>query len=155
MKTNAMRILDSEKIGYEVLEYDTGDREFSGTLVADLLGLDYGSCYKTLTLIHEHDVYLAVISVDKELDLKKCAKALNVKNLEMVHVKDLLKTIGYERGSVSPVGTKRVKGIIFDNEANNYEKIEISGGMKGISLLVDREEIIGYLKAKTGDITKI
>ena len=125
-KTNAMRMLDKEKIPYEVLEYSIDRDRFSGEAVSDLLGMDHRSCYKTLGLLHEHDVYIAVISVADEIDFKKCAKALNVKNLEMIHVKDLLKLVGYERGSVSPVGVKKNKGIVFDKEVLNHDEIEIS-----------------------------
>lgn len=154
MKTNAMRQLDSAKIKYETLEYTIDKDMFSGEAVSDLLGLEYKQCYKTLGLIHEHDVYICVISVADELDLKKAAKAIGVKNLEMIHVKDLLKLVGYERGSVSPVGVKKNKGIYFDDEVLNYEKIEISGGAFGIGLKVNREELINYLNAKVVDIVK-
>ncbi len=154
MKTNAMRILDSAKLKYEVLEYDLKKDLFSGEAVSDLLGMDYSECYKTLALKHEHDVFICVISVKDELDLKKCAKALGVKNVEMVHVKDLLKLVGYERGSVTPVGVKKNKGIVFDDEVLNHETIEISGGAYGTGLKVNREELIGFLKAQVKDIVK-
>ena len=127
-KTNAMRMLDSAGIGYEVLTYDLDKDLFSGEAVSDLLGLEQARCYKTLALIHEHDIYICVISVKDELDLKKCAREIGVKNLEMVHVKDLLKYVGYERGSVTPVGVKKNKGIYFDDEVNEHEVIEISAG---------------------------
>ncbi|MCR4633402.1 MAG: Cys-tRNA(Pro) deacylase [Erysipelotrichaceae bacterium] len=153
-KTNAMRMLDRAKISYEVLEYDLDKDLFSGERVSDLLGLDYGQCYKTLALRHEHDIYLCVISVKDELDLKKCAKALGVKNLEMVHVKDLLKDVGYERGSVTPIGVKKNKGIVFDDETKNYETIEISAGAYGLGLKVNKEELIKYLHAQVKDIVK-
>ena len=154
MKTNAMRMLDQGKIRYEVLEYSIDKDKFSGEAVSDLLGLEYKQCYKTLALIHDRDVYICVISVADEIDLKKCARELNVKNLEMVHVKDLLKLVGYERGSVSPVGVKKNKGIVFDDEVLNHETIEISGGTFGIGLKVNRDELLRYLKAEVKDIVK-
>ena len=154
MKTNAMRMLDQAKIKYEVLEYSIEKDKFSGEAVSDLLGLKYGQCYKTLALLHEHDVYICVISVADEIDLKKCAKAIGVKNLEMVHVKDLLKLVGYERGSVSPVGVKKNKGIWFDDEVLQHEEIEISGGAFGIGLKLKRDELLKYLNAKVADIAK-
>lgn len=154
MKTNAMRMLDQGKVGYEVLEYSIDKDKFSGEAVSDLLGMEYKKCYKTLALIHEHDVYICVISVADEIDLKKCAKAIGVKNLEMVHVKDLLKLVGYERGSVSPIGVKKNKGIIFDDEVMNHEEIEISGGAFGIGLKVNRKQLLEYLNAKVMDIVK-
>lgn len=153
-KTNAMRMLDGAKIAYEVLEYDIEKEKFSGEAVSDLLGMDHKQCYKTLALLHDHDVYICVISVSDEIDLKKCAKALNVKELQMVHVKDLLKLVGYERGSVSPVGVKKNKGIVFDDEVLNYETIEISGGAFGIGLKVNRDELLKYLGAKVLDIVR-
>ena len=154
MKTNAMRMLDQAKIKYGVLEYSIDRDKFSGEAVSDLLGLEYRQCYKTLALLHEHDVYICVISVADEIDLKKCAKAIGVKNLEMVHVKDLLKLVGYERGSVSPVGVKKNKGIWFDDEVLNHEEIEISGGAFGIGLKLKRDELLKYLNAKVADIAK-
>jgi len=154
MKTNAMRELDRAKIKYEELTYSIEKDKFSGEAVSDLLGLEYKACYKTLALIHEHDVYICVIAVSDELDLKKAAKETGVKNIEMVHVKDLLKLVGYERGSVSPVGVKKNKGIYFDDEVINHEVIEISGGAFGIGLKVNREEIIKYLNAKVADLVK-
>ena len=153
-KTNAMRMLDKEKIPYEVLEYSIDRDRFSGEAVSDLLGMDHRSCYKTLGLLHEHDVYIAVISVADEIDFKKCAKALNVKNLEMIHVKDLLKLVGYERGSVSPVGVKKNKGIVFDDEVLNHDEIEISAGMMGLGLKLKTKDILDYLKAEVRDIVK-
>ena len=154
MKTNAMRMLDRAKIKYEVLEYTIDKDKFSGEAVSDLLGLEYRQCYKTLALSHEHDVYICVISVADEIDLKKCAKQIGVKNLEMVHVKDLLKLVGYERGSVSPVGVKKNQGIYFDQEVMDHETIEISGGAFGIGLKVNRDELLKYLNAKVKDIAK-
>ena len=154
MKTNAMRMLDQGKVKYEVLEYSIDKDKFSGEAVSDLLNLEYKQCYKTLALMHDHDVYICVISVADEIDLKKCARQLNVKNLEMVHVKDLLRLVGYERGSVSPIGVKKNKGIVFDDEVMNHETIEISGGQFGISLKVNRDELLDYLKAEVKDIVK-
>ena len=154
MKTNAMRMLERAKIEYEVLEYSIEKDQFSGEAVSDLLGLDHRQCYKTLALFHEHDVYICVICVADEIDLKKCAKAIGVKNLEMVHVKDLLKLVGYERGSVSPVGVKKNKGIFFDDEVMNHEEIEISGGAFGIGLKLKRQDLLKYLDAKVADIAK-
>jgi len=153
-KTNAMRMLDRAKISYEVLEYEIEKDRFSGEAVSDLLGLDRRQCYKTLGLIHEHDAYICVISTADEIDFKKCAKALKVKNLEMIHVKDLLKLVGYERGSVSPVGVKKNKGILFDDEVLNYDEIEISAGAFGLGLKINREQLLSFLHADTADIIK-
>lgn len=154
MKTNAMRALDSAKIKYQTIEYSIDKDKFSGEAVSDLINMDYKSCYKTLGLLSNHDVYICVISVADELDLKKCAKEIGVKNVEMIHVKDLLKLVGYERGSVSPIGVKKNKGIYFDKEVLNHEEIEISGGMMGIGLKLETKVLLNFLKAVVKDITK-
>ena len=151
-KTNAMRQLDKAKIKYEVLEYDIDKEDFSGEKVSEYLHQDPRTCYKTLVGKHDHDLYVMVIPVNSELDLKKCAKEIGIKNIELVHVKDLLKEIGYERGSVSPLGAKKNKGVFFDKEVLNHEEIELSGGAFGISLKVNRDEIIKYLNASIKDL---
>lgn len=152
MKTNAMRLLDAAKIKYEVLTYELPFEQFDGVTVSNLLGLDLKICYKTLALKNNHDLYVCVIPVDTEIDLKKCAKEIGVKNLEMVHVKDLLKEVGYQRGSVTPIGVKKNKGIYFDLEVLNHDTIEISAGVYGAGLLINRDELLAYLKAEVKDI---
>lgn len=152
MKTNAMRLLDAAKIKYEVLTYELPFEQFDGVRVSNLLGLDLKMCYKTLALKNNHDLYVCVIPVDTEIDLKKCAKEIGVKNLEMVHVKDLLKEVGYQRGSVTPIGVKKNKGIYFDLEVLNHDTIEISAGVYGAGLLINRDELLAYLKAEVKDI---
>ena len=154
IKTNVMRILDKAKIAYEPMYYEIAKDDFDGLKVTDLLGLKYEECFKTLALLYKNELIIAVIPVDKELDLKKCAKALNVKGLEMVHVKDLKKKVGYERGSVSPVGINARHRLIFDSSAKLLSKIEISGGMMGIGLLVDQAALLEFLKAEVADICR-
>ena len=70
-KTNVMRLLDQSGIKYETLYYDLGDEKFSGEAVSDYLGLEYDTCFKTLALKHEHDLFITVIPVNKNLNLKK------------------------------------------------------------------------------------
>lgn len=152
MKTNAMRLLDAAKIKYKVLTYELPFEQFDGVRVSNLLGLDLKMCYKTLALKNNHDLYVCVIPVDTEIDLKKCAKEIGVKNLEMIHVKDLLKEVGYQRGSVTPIGVKKNKGIYFDLEVLNHDTIEISAGVYGAGLLINRDELLAYLKAEVKDI---
>lgn len=154
MKTNAMRLLDRDKIKYEVIEYDIPKEEFTGLKVAQELNMNPKSMYKTLALKNNHDIYICVIAVDDELDLKKCAKEIGVKNLEMVHVKDLLKEVGYQRGSVSPIGVKKNSGIYFDDEVMNHEKIEVSGGTFGVSLIIERDVLLKYLNSEVKDLVK-
>ena len=132
IKTNAMRLLDKAKISYELLTYDIPKESFSGEKVSEYLGQDPKMCYKTLAAKHDHDLFILVIPVDQQIDLKKA--------------------VGYERGSVSPIGVKKNKGIFFDKEALNHEFIEISGGAFGTSLKVNRAIILDFLKAQVKDL---
>jgi len=152
MKTNAMRLLDKEKIEYSILSYDVEVGDDFGKRVADVLGRDLGSCFKTLALKHDHDLFLCCIPVDKELDLKKAVKQIGVKDLVMVHVRDLLRVVGYARGSVSPIGARKNSGVYFDVSVLDYDKIELSGGMCGVGLLVDRCGLLTYLGAEVRDL---
>ena len=152
VKTNAMRRLDNAHIAYETLYYDIDDESFNAKAIADELTIDYASSYKTLALKHEHDLYLLVIPADRLLDLKKSAKEVGVKSLEMIKVKDLLKEVGFERGNVSPLGVLKRHEVFFDKECLKHKEIIISGAKKGISLKVDREKLITFLKARIGDL---
>ena len=152
IKTNAMRRLDKAHIAYETLYYDIDDEDFNAKAIAEKLGIDYASSYKTLALKHEQELFLFVIPADHELDLKKSAKEAGVKNLAMIKVKDLMKEEGFERGNVSPLGVLKKHQVCFDRECLKHDQIIISGAKKGISLRVDRQALIDYLQAKIGDI---
>lgn len=153
-KTNVMRLLDQAKIRYKALYYDIDPDRFDGMKVSDLLKLDYQTCFKTLALENGHDLYIVVIPVDKNIDLKKAAKHIGVKELTMVAVKDLLKKVGYQRGSVSPVGIRAKHRVIFDISSERLDEIEISGGLMGVGLLVDKKALLNYLNAEVLDVCK-
>ena len=89
VKTNAMRLLDSAKIKYDLSEYEVDESDLSGVHGAEMLGIDPDCMFKTLVCADEkgeHEVFL--IPVAYELDLKKCAALAGVKRVEMIHVKD-------------------------------------------------------------------
>ena len=151
-KTNAMRALDRAGIGYETYYYDLGKEPFSGEAVSDLLGLSRSECFKTLACRHDKELFLLVIPVDKNLDLKKAAAFLKVKNLEMIRVKELKQAVGYERGSVSPLGVNVRHRTAFDISALEFENIEISGGRLGIGLKLNSRELLDHLNAEVGEL---
>ncbi len=104
-KTNVMRILDQKKIPYEAKHYPHGDDAVDGVTVAQSLGQDPASVFKTLvTHGAKGGYYVFVIPVAEELDLKKAAKAVGEKSVAMLHVKELLPLTGYVRGGCSPIG---------------------------------------------------
>jgi Cys-tRNA(Pro)/Cys-tRNA(Cys) deacylase len=89
IKTNAMRILDKNKVKYEVTMYPC-EEFIDGIHVADLLGMPYERCFKTLVASGKSGAYhVFVIPVDKELDMKAAARAAGEKNIELIPVKEI------------------------------------------------------------------
>ena len=142
-KTNAMRILDKNKINYEVITYDISDDKIDGISVAEKTGEDMKEVYKTLvTQGVSRELYVFVIPVDKELDLKKAAKSAGEKSLQMIHVKDITKYTGYIRGGCSPVGMKKLYKTFIQEEARDLENICVSGGKKGLQVKLEPMDLI-------------
>lgn len=151
-KTNAMRQLDKAQIAYQLCTYDISIDDFSGVEVSKQLGIPAEACFKTLALTHENDLYICVVPVAKEMDLKKAAAQIGVKDLHMIAVKDLLKKVGYQRGSVSPLGIIAKHKTYFDQSVENHEEIEISAGKFGYGLKVNVQELLRFLKAEVKDL---
>ncbi|KGE17431.1 Cys-tRNA(Pro) deacylase [Paenibacillus wynnii] len=133
-KTNAMRILDTKKISYEILSYDNEDGKIHGTAVAEKIGREPESVFKTLVSHSGPNLYVFVIPVAEELDLKKAARAAGEKKIEMLPVKDLLKWTGYIRGGCSPLGMKKLYPTFIDSSAEPLDKIAVSAGRIGLQM---------------------
>ncbi|MDY6328772.1 MAG: Cys-tRNA(Pro) deacylase [Lachnospiraceae bacterium] len=152
LKTNAMRILDRNKIKYDINTYEC-DEFISGTDIADRLGQNYDESFKTLVAVGKSSNYFVfVIPIDKELDLKKAAKVVGEKNVEMLHVKDINKVTGYVRGGCTPIGMKKQYKTVLHNSIMNYDKVIISGGRIGTQLILAPEDIVKVTSAIVEDI---
>ena len=152
-KTNAMRKLDTLHISYTEHQYDASDGHIDGVAVAAKCGLDPDQVFKTLvTQGNDRNFYVFVIPVREELDLKKCAKAAQVKSVEMIHVKDLLKTTGYIRGGCSPVGMKKLFTTTIHSTAENFERIFFSGGKIGCQVETTLENLKKIVPVRIADI---
>jgi len=140
-KTNAMRILDQHHIDYQVFDYsDSG--AISGIEVADRLNQSYDQVFKTLVCVGaSKNHYVFIIPVDKELDLKQAAKAVNEKNVEMIKSKDLLGLTGYIHGGCSPIGMKKLFVTSIDDSVLKQEMIYISGGKIGLQIQIRLEDL--------------
>ena len=137
-KTNAMRILDAKKVSYEMLTYDNKDGEIDGVSVAEKIGRDPKEVYKTLVAMGaSRNIFVFVIPVAEELDLKKAAKAAGEKNIEMLPVKDIQKWTGYIRGGCSPIGMKKEFKTFIDVSCRSIDSIIISGGKIGVQIVLD------------------
>ena len=152
IKTNAFRMLDKKKISYKVHTYEAGDK-IDGISVAEKLGQDVNKVFKTLvTHGKSGNYYVFVVPVAEELDLKKCAKSVGEKSVEMIAVKDLLKTTGYIRGGCSPVGMKKQFKTVFHITADEIDSIIVSGGRIGLKMELKPADLISAVNVQTADI---
>ncbi|MBQ1530665.1 MAG: Cys-tRNA(Pro) deacylase [Solobacterium sp.] len=154
-KTNAMRILDSEGIAYTVHTYDASDGIVDGVTAARKLGQDPDQVFKTLvTRGNDRQFYVFVIPVKEELDLKACARSVDVRSVEMIHVKELQGITGYIRGGCSPVGMKKQFRTVFDETVLLFDRVFVSGGRIGTQIEVDPEDLIRITGASAAAIIR-
>ncbi|NQF12927.1 Cys-tRNA(Pro) deacylase [Brevibacillus sp. HB1.3] len=155
-KTNAMRILDNEKIAYTMLTYATDDGKIDGIAVAQKIGREENVVYKTLiSQGTSKSYYVFVIPVEAELDLKKAAKAVGEKKIEMIPVKEITKVSGYIRGGCSPVGMKKLFPTVIDQRAQSLESIIVSGGNIGVQIEMAVEGLLQATKGSLADVSAI
>ena len=151
-KTNVMRILEQKKIAYQPHSYVTTDA-VSGTEVAAVLGQDPKRVFKTLvTVAKSGNHYVFVIPVEKELDLKKAAKAVGEKSIDMVKSKELLGLTGYIHGGCSPIGMKKFFKTTFQKESAEYDTIMFSAGKIGYQVELPLKEVSKVIRYQLGDI---
>ena len=153
VKTNAMRILDSNKIDYDTHSYKTDGKHVDGITVAHAIGRDVEQVYKTLVVQgHSREYYVFVIPVDQNLNLKKAAKAAGEKSVEMIHVKDINKVTGYIRGGCSPVGMKKLYSTFVNETAKELDTIIVSAGKIGYQIELKPEDLQNVTNFKYVDI---
>ena len=141
IKTNAMRILDSLNISYDSYFYEC-DAFIDALKIADQLGLPYEKVYKTLvTRSASKNFYVFVIPIAEELDLKKAAKVVGEKSVEMIHVKEINGITGYIRGGCTAIGMKKKYVTKVDTSAKNMMTIVVSGGKIGVQLEMKPEDL--------------
>ena len=154
-KTNVMRILEKAKIYYAAHEYPHGKDAVDGISVAKLLGQNPECVFKTLVTKGVNGSYFVfVVPVAEELDLKKAAKSVGEKSVEMIHVKDILKVTGYIRGGCSPIGMKKQYPTVFHESCLNNPNIIVSAGKIGYQIDLDPQTLIEFTKGKCADIIK-
>ena len=153
-KTNVMRVLDGKKISYNSHMYEP-DATLSGAESAAILGEEADKVFKTLVTRGKTGAYYVfVIPVEKELNLKKAAKAVSEKSIAMIPQKELLPLTGYVHGGCSPIGMKKTFPTVIHETAKNYEKIFFSAGKVGYQVEVavtDLEKVIRYTFADVSD----
>lgn len=154
IKTNVMRILDKEKIDYKAYEYDCSDGVIDGLSVAKKINQEAKKVFKTLVAqAPTGSIYIFVLPVLKELDLKKAAKAVNEKSIAMLHVKDINKYTGYIRGGCSPIGMKKHYNTVIDLSAKDLDIIIVSAGKIGYQVELSPNSLVNLIQANFFEIT--
>ena len=151
-KTNVMRILDGKKIEYNHYNYiESG--AISGMEVAEALNENPDMVFKTLVTVGKSgNHYVFLLPVNKELDLKKAAKSVGEKNVEMIKSKDLLPLTGYIHGGCSPIGMKKFFKTVIHEAASKFDKILFSGGKIGYKVEVSLQDLSKVIKYDLADI---
>ena len=153
-KTNVMRMLDQKKIPYRAHYYGAGEA-LAGIQVAQLLGEDPARVFKTLVTVgHSRRNYVFVIPVGEELDLKKAARTVGEKAIEMVKSKDLLSLTGYVHGGCSPIGMKKPCPTTLHESARAFDAILFSAGRIGAQVEVSPEDLKRMVNYRFADLIK-
>ena len=154
-KTNAARLLDRAKITYELVPYRVDEEHLAATHVAEELGEDVGSVFKTLVLRGDRTGhFVCVVPADHEVDLKAAARVSGNKKADLIPMKELLPVTGYIRGGCSPVGMKKAFPTWFHATAADYPFIYVSAGVRGLQLKVSPSELIAYVRGSLADISR-
>jgi len=154
-KTNAMRILDRNKIKYEYYFHDVDEHDIIGYQYFADNHMDLKTIYKTLVLTaKDGENIVAMIPINQELDLKKLAKASKHKAVAMLPQKDLLPLTGYVHGGCSPLGMKKTFNTFIQKDALDLKQIYFSAGKVGGQIKLCPTDLIDLLKIIVCDITK-
>lgn len=152
IKTNAMRILDKNRIPYQVNTYEC-EEFIDGIHIADMLGQSYDQSFKTLVTVGKSgEHYVFAIPIDRELDLKKAARAVGEKSVEMIHVKDINQITGYIRGGCTPIGMKKNYVTVLHSSIRTLNEVIISGGRIGSQIQMKPDDLIRVTNARVEDI---
>lgn len=152
-KTNAIRILEAQKINFTFHTYEFNEEELDAVSVAKKINAEPEQVFKTLVAIGtDNNHYVFVIPGNYELNLKKAASASGIKKIEMIKMKDLLEVTGYIRGGCSPIGMKKLFPTFIDESALLFENIYISTGQRGMQIFINPENLAEIINAKFEDL---
>ena len=152
LKTNAMRILDRNKISYQYQTYEC-ENFTDGIHTADRLGLPHERVYKTLVTTGKSGThYVFVIPIEAELDLKKAARAVHEKSIEMLPVKEITNVTGYVRGGCTAIGMKKAFPTTIQETAQTLDFIYVSGGKLGMQIQIAPNDLKSVTRAQYADV---
>jgi Cys-tRNA(Pro)/Cys-tRNA(Cys) deacylase len=152
-RTNALRLLESRGIPFEVATYEVDDEALDAVTAARKLGVDPDGVFKTLvTRSDRGDIFVFCVPGPAELDLKKAARAVDRKKIEMVRAGELLDLTGYVRGGCSPVGMKKAYPLLIDESVELFDKVHVSAGQRGLQLVIAPGALVRATGARLADV---
>ncbi len=151
--TPAVRALKAQKIPHSIYTYECGVTQDFGHHMAQVMGRDESTVYKTLIFHSDKSFVTAVIPVNCTLNLKQAAKLAGLKKAEMAKPEDAERITGYVVGGISPFGQKKRLPVLIDEEALKHDEILVSGGKRGLSVGIKPQDLIDFLSARVGKIT--
>ena len=152
-KTNAIRILESNNIRYATKSYAVDEDDFSGITVANKIGADAETVFKTLVASGDKSkIVVFCIPVTAQLNLKKAADASDNKKVEMIKMKDLFTITGYIRGGCSPIGMKKNFPTFIEETVQLFEKIYVSAGIRGMQISLSPKDLQRITNALFADL---
>ena len=152
-KTNAIRLLESEKIEHEIIEYSYSDEKVDAVTVANSIGAEPESVFKTLVTRGDKTPYCVFcVPGNYELNLKKAASASGNKKIEMIKLKELLPLTGYVHGGCSPLGMKKTFPTYIDESAQMFDSIYASAGSRGIQMKINPIDLAGLINAEFAEL---
>ena len=152
-KTNAARLLDRAKIAYDLVPYTVDEDNLAATHVAEELGEDIATVFKTLVLRGDRaGLFVCVIPGDKEVDLKAAARVSGNKKADLIPMKELLPTPGYIRGGCSPIGMKKPLPTFIHSTCLDHERIYISAGVRGLQIGIAPSDLVAFVGATVTDL---
>ena len=147
-KTNAARLLDSQKIPYELIPYEVEETDLGAQHVADQLHEDIQQVFKTLVLQGDRTGhFVCVIPGAEEVDLKKAAKVSGNKKCDLIPLKELLPLTGYIRGGCSPIGMKKAFPTYIHHTAEQFDHIYVSAGVRGLQFKIAPQHLVKVTRA--------
>lgn len=152
-KTNAARLLDRAKIAYDLVSYTVDEDNLAATHVAEELGEDIATVFKTLVLRGDRaGLFVCVIPGDKEVDLKAAARVSGNKKADLIPMKELLPTTGYIRGGCTPIGMKKPLPTFIHSTCLDHERIYISAGVRGLQIAIAPADLVSFVGATVTDL---
>lgn len=152
-KTNVARLLDRDKIKYELVEYVVAEDNLGATHIAEQLNENIKQVFKTIVMHGDKTGnFVCVVPGDAEIDLKKAAKVSGNKKCAPLPLKELLPTTGYIRGGCSPIGMKKKFPTYINETAMGFEYVYVSAGVRGLQLKLSPNDLVKETNAETASL---